>query len=148
MSTGYARIVSNKLDAHHAATLAYQFAVEVINQGKQALIQSREHEPDRSIQQNRFYWGPCLKEISEQARIDGQRWASEAWHELFKRMFLGYEIKKVRVAGRAKTTVIRRLRSTTGLKVRAMSEYLEKVQAFATTDLGVMFSVASWEGYE
>lgn len=142
------RIVSSRQQAHEAATMAYQFAASVADQGRVARIQALEHEPDRSVQQNRFYWGPCLNEVAEQARIEGQRWTAEAWHELFKRMFLGYEIKKVKVAGRKRATVIRRLRSTTGLKVRAMSTYLEKVQAFASTDLGVRFSVPDWESYQ
>ena len=74
-----------------------------------------EQEDDRSVQQNRYYWGVVLAETSQQASIEGQRWAAEAWHELFKRMFLGYEIRKTVVAGRRRTLVTRTLRSTTRL---------------------------------
>lgn len=141
------RIVTDRVQAHQAASQAYALAQAILANGGRARILAEEHEDDRSLQQNRFYWGPCLREIAEQARIEGQRWTAEAWHELFKRMFLGYEIKKVHVAGKRRPVVIRRLRSTTGLKVKAMGAYLDKLQAFAATDLGVQFSVRNWEEY-
>ncbi len=94
----------------------------------------------RSLEANKYYWSTVLKEISEQACIDGQRWSVDAWHELFKRQFLGYEILKFKVAGKKKTQVIRRLKSTTKLKIRAFCIYLDKVIAFAVTDLSVQFS--------
>ena len=75
------RIVTTPESAHQAATQAYVLMKAVIAEGKKGRIVAQEHEDDRSIQQNRFYWGPCLKEIAEQARIDGQRYVDEAWHE-------------------------------------------------------------------
>ena len=140
-------IATNPIAARKAVEAAWVMGKALTAEGRKFHILAEEAEDDRTILQNRFYWGPCLKEISEQATIEGQRWAPEAWHELGKRMFLGYEIKKVRVAGRKKTTVIRRLKSTTGLSVRKFSVYLEKLQAFAATDLGVHFSVRNWEEY-
>lgn len=140
-------IATNQIAARKAVEAAWAMGKQLTAAGRKFHLRAAEAEDDRSVLANRYYWGPCLKEISEQASIEGQRWAPEAWHELSKRMFLGYEIKKVKVAGRKKTTVIRRLRSTTGLSVRKFSVYLEKLQAFAATDLGVHFSVRSWEEY-
>lgn len=142
------RIVRTREDAHAAATAAYAVAKCVIDNGRPARLVAREHEDDRSLQQNRYYWGVVLPEISEQASIAGVRYASEAWHELFRRQFLGYEIEKVRVAGRKKPVINRRLKSTAKLKVKPFSDYLDKVQAFAATDLGVRFSVRNWEEYQ
>lgn len=96
-----------------------------------------EEEDDRSLRQNRFLWGVVYRQISERAQVNGQRYTAEAWHELFKRQFLGFEVIKAPVAGRKRTTVYRRLRSTTGLTVKQMSEYLDQVIAFASTDLGL-----------
>jgi hypothetical protein len=141
------RIVHTREAAHEAASLAYAVARAALDNGKPARIVAGEHEEDRTVQQNRYYWGLCLREISEQATVGGQRYAVDAWHELFKRQFLGYEVVKVRVAGRKKPTVIRRLRSTKKLKVRAFGRYLDELQAFAATDLGVQFSVARWQDY-
>lgn len=98
-----------------------------------------EDADDRTLRQNRFYWGVVLQQISEQARVASQRYTAEAWHELGKRQFLGYEVIKAPVAGRKRVQVYRRLRSTTDLTVKQMSEYLDQFIAFATADLGVAF---------
>ncbi len=104
-------------------------------------------EDDRTARQNRFYWGYVLRSIADQARVGGQRYATEAWHELFKRQFLGYEIVKAKVAGKRRPVVYRRLRSTTKQSVARMSKYLDEVLAFATNDLGVAFEVRDWREY-
>lgn len=140
MSIDFERLCADRSAAYQAARDAYSVAQNFIADDRPVWIRCTEAQDDRSTHQNRYYWGACLNEISEQARVIGQRYTIEAWHELFKRQFLGFEIVKVAVAGRKKLTVIRRLRSTSKLKVRAMSLYLEKVQAFATTELGVRFS--------
>lgn len=141
-------LVATKEAAHEAARRAYLFAQQVIANGKAAHIVAHEHEDDRTLTQNRYYWGVVLKEISEQAQIEGQRWTVDAWHELFKRTQLGYEIKRVKVAGRKRAVTIRRLKSTRDLKVKPMGVYLDKVQAFAVTDLGVRFSVDRWQEFQ
>ncbi len=138
-------IVTTREGAHKAASEAYRLAQELIARGKRARIVSQEDEDDRSVKANRYYWGVVLKEISEQASINGQRWSQDAFHELFKRQFLGFEIKKYTVAGRKKKQVIRRLRSTTDLSVKRFAEYIEKIQAMAVTDLGVQFSTDWFE---
>lgn len=147
MSAEFARVVKCREDAHQAAQMAYAHARSIIDNGRPARIAAVEHDDDRSLQQNRFYWGACLRDISEQAKIGGQRYTIDAWHELFRRQFLGYEIEKVHVAGRRKPVINRRLKSTAKLKVRAFSAYLDELQAFAATELGVTFSVAKWQDY-
>ena len=138
-------VVANPVTAHHALTAVVWPHVKAATfAGHKMEILAREKQDDRSLQQNKFYWGVVLKEISEQARIGGSNYTAEAWHELFKQTFLGYEILKVRVAGRKRASVRRRLRSTSKLKVKPMSEYLEKVQAHAATELGVVFSAPDW----
>lgn len=112
--------------------------------GHETFIQWGVRQLDRSKEQNKFYWGAVLREISQQASICGVSYAPEAWHELFRRQFLGYEIERIQVAGKKQKQIIRRLRSTTKLKVRAMSKYLEQVQAYAATELGVKFSAPDW----
>lgn len=148
MSEVVDRIATNTVAAHQAITDGWLLAKSLTMADRKVRVRVEELEDDRSIQQNSFYWAACLKEISEQASIGGQKWAIDAWHELFKRQFLGFEIKKVKVAGRKKATIIRRLRSTTRLPVTKFSKYLDEVQAFATTELGVRFSVANWQEYQ
>ena len=138
------RVCQTREEAHAAIMAGYDHAKMLLGLDKRVRIDVSEAEEDRSVQQNAYYWGPCLAEISEQAVVCGQRWTVDAWHELFKRQFIGYEVKKVKVAGRKKVTVIRRLKSSTDLSVKQFSDYLDKVQAFAAADLGVRFSVPDW----
>ncbi len=141
-------VLFNPQQAHQAISAQLWPWVKSMTQaGHKLVAEVRLQEDDRSLRQNRYYWGPCLTEISRQAQVGGQRYAAEAWHELFKRQFLGYQGKKVAVAGAKRKRVIRQLRSTTDLSVRAMSKYLDQVQAYAATELGVEFSVPSWEQY-
>lgn len=147
MSEVLDRIVTTREQAHEAARQVYANAQAILANGEKPRILCEQFEEDRTLLQNAFYWAACLPDISAQAQIGGQRWTVDAWHELFKRQFLGFEVVKVRVAGRKKPTVIRRLRSTTKLKVKAMSKYLDEVQSFAAAELGVQFSVRKWEDY-
>jgi hypothetical protein len=101
MSDVLDRVVVCREDAHDAARMAYLLAQLAIENGRMARITAREYEEDRSLKQNRYYWGVVLPEISEQARSEGQRYTVDAWHELFKRQFLGYSVERYRVAGRS-----------------------------------------------
>lgn len=105
---------------------------------RQYRITFAEVRESKTERQGRFYWGPVLTQIAAQAPGN---WTPDAWHEAFKRTILGYEIVKVRVAGRKRPTIYRRLRSTTDLTVKQMSEYLDQVLATAATDLGVAFDL-------
>jgi len=104
-------------------------------------------EDAKTVQQNRFYWGVILNQISEQARIGGQRYTVDAWHELFKRQFLERTKKRVYVAGKTRPVMTTTIGTTKGLGVRKMSAFIEKVIAFGASDLGVQFSETRWEDY-
>lgn len=108
---------------------------------RQYRVTFSEDRDGRSLRQLRFYWGVVLKQISEQAMLNGARYSAKGWHEAFKRQVLGFEVVKVQVAGRKHPQVYRRLRSTTDLTVKQMSEYLDEIIATATTDLGVVFNL-------
>jgi hypothetical protein len=95
-----------------------------------------EEREEVTVKQHRFYRGPVLKQISEQAPGG---WTELAWHGAFKRQILGYETVREQVAGRKRLTVYQRLRSTSDLSVRQMSDYIDEVIATANTDLGVVF---------
>ena len=140
-------IVSTREGAYRVATQAYERAKMLISDGKEVRIRTEEAEDERSLKQNAFMWAVVLREMSEQARINGERFTAEAYHELMKRMFLGYEFKRITIAGRKRKAVSKQLRSTTRLSVKRMSDYLDKVMAFAATDLGVVFSETKWERY-
>ncbi len=91
--------------------------------------------------QRRYYWGVLLPAIAAQARLGGRAYAAEAWHELFKRRFLGWASHGVEVAGSPRRKTIRQVRSTTELGVRQMAHYLFQVQNCAAQELGVAVPV-------
>jgi hypothetical protein len=116
--------------------------------GHSRLVVTIEPEEDaKTVQQGRFYWGVVLMQISEQARIEGQRYTVDAWHELFKRQCLPRKTKRTYVAGRKRPVITTTIGTTKGLGVKKMSAYIEKVIAFGASDLGVMFSETRWENY-
>lgn len=91
-------------------------------------------ERQRNAQQNRFYWGGVLKAISEQAWVEGRQFDKDAWHEYFARKY-GVLDELTLPDGE----IITRRKSTTQMSVGEFSAYLNDVQAYATTDLGVQF---------
>lgn len=85
----------------------------------------------RTSAQNKRYWGRgVLAQVSEQARVGGRRYSAEAWHEQFKRQFIGIiELPNGQVQGK----------SSTDLTTKEFSEFCQMVEAFAATELGVVF---------
>lgn len=105
-------------------------------------------EDYRSAQQNAFLWAFVYKTISEQAQVDGIGATADGWHLYYKRMFLGWRIVKTKLPGKKRPSITRELRSTTKLKVKPMSDYLEKVMAHAATSFGVAFADKRWEEWQ
>lgn len=85
----------------------------------------------RTQPQNRRYWGNgVLAQIAAQAVVEGQQFSTEAWHEMFKRMFIGVEeLPDGSVIGK----------SSTELTTAEFSEFCAKVEAYAATERGVTF---------
>ncbi len=104
-------------------------------------------EDAKTVQQGRFYWGVILVQISEQARIEGQLYTVDAWHELFKRQHLPRVKRRAYVAGKPRPVITTTIGTTKGLSVKKMSAFIEKVIAFGATELGVRFSETRWENY-
>jgi hypothetical protein len=71
-----------------------------------------------------------LSQVAEQARIDGKAYSAEAWHEVFKQMFIGVEeLPNSKVVGK----------SSKELSKAEFSEFCAEVEAYAATELGVWF---------
>ncbi len=95
--------------------------------GKPLGVMVAEHKARRSNPQNRLYWA-VLNEIAANAWIDGRQYSAEAWHELYKRRFIGLEeLPDGSTAGI----------STATLSVPEFSEYVERVMQSAAEELGV-----------
>lgn len=104
----------------------------------------REEVKARRPDANALMWAGPLKDIAEQAYVDGRTFSAEVWHEHFKEQFLPDEFdaelckegyRKYDITPAGKRVLIG---STTELTVKGFSEYLEQVFSFGAS-LGVLF---------
>lgn len=91
-------------------------------------------EAKRNAEQNRYYWSCVIKSIAEQAWVGGKQFSPAAWHEQCAQMHgVSEEIRM------PYGNLMLRRKSTTDMKVREFSQYIDEVCAWAGTELGVRF---------
>lgn len=107
----------------------FPFLKAVMQSGSRWVLKVERRK--RTAPQNRRYWGNgVLAQIAAQAAPGGKLYAAESWHEQFKRMFIGViELPNGDVIGMSSKT----------LSTVEFSEFCTKVEAFASTELGVTF---------
>lgn len=104
----------------------------------------REKVKPRKPDQNALMWVGPLKDISDQAWINGRRLTDKGWHEVFKRLYLpeefdaelckdGYQKWDYDEDGEPLL-----IGSTTELTVKGFAQYLEQVYAHGA-NMGVEF---------
>jgi hypothetical protein len=91
-------------------------------------------ERRRTKEQNAYYFGVALRDIAEQAWVNGEQFGTAAWHEHFAEQFAPREELRL-PSGR----LVTRRKSTKDFSVAEFSEYLTKVQANAANEYGVTF---------
>lgn len=104
---------------------------QMADAGKPLAISVAEHKSKRSIEQNRRLWA-ILREIEAGAWLGGKQFSADAWHEEFKRKFIGVE----ELPGGGSIGI-----STTTLNVEEFAAYMTRIEVYAATDLGVEFTV-------
>ena len=107
----------------------YPFLAQVLQGGKRWVLTVSLRK--RTKAQNRRYWGNgVLKQIADQATVNGRLYSAETWHEQFKRQFIGViELPSGEVIGK----------SSADLTTAEFCEFSDKVEAYAATELGVTF---------
>lgn len=107
----------------------FPFLAQVLQGGHRWVLTITRRK--RTSKQNRRYWGNgVLKQIAEQATVNGRLFSAETWHEQFKRMFIGViELPDGTFQGM----------SSTELDTAQFCEFSDKVEAYAATELGVTF---------
>jgi hypothetical protein len=108
---------------------AYPFLTRWLNDSKSLVLTIKFKT--RTKPQNARYWGQgVLAQIAAQAAPSGRLYSAEAWHEQFKRQFIGViELPNGQVIGE----------SSAKLSTAEFSEFCTQVEAFAATELGVTF---------
>ena len=120
-----------RTDAHAQALYAFLKANReaCALAGKPLQIEISEEKDKRSLQQNKRYWA-VLRTISETGWIHGKQFTSEAWHEYMKRKFIGcIDLPDGSVVSM----------SSAKLGVEGFQIFMQEVEAFAATELGVEF---------
>lgn len=111
----------------------------------------REEVKQRKLDQNSLMWVCQLKDISEQAYVQGRTYSDVIWHEHFKELYLPEyddpelvlivkdkdKYRKWDITPAGKRVLVG---STTDLSIRGFALYLQKVELFGES-LGVMFHV-------
>ena len=107
----------------------YPFLAHVLQGGKRWVLTVSLRK--RTKAQNRRYWGNgVLKQIADQAAVNGRLYSAETWHEQFKRQFIGViELPSGEVIGK----------SSADLTTAEFCEFCDQVEAYAATHLGVTF---------
>lgn len=110
----------------------------------------REEKKTRKLDQNALMWAGPLRDIAEQAWVDGRQFTAEVWHEWAKREYLpedddpdlsllakdGYRKWDYDPSGERVL-----VGSTTQLTVRGFALYLQQLEAHGAS-LGVQFHAA------
>jgi hypothetical protein len=107
----------------------YPFLTRWLQDGKRLVLTVGLRK--RTKPQNRRYWGNgVLAQIATQATVGGKLFSAEAWHELFKRLYIGViEMPDGSVQGM----------SSKDLDTAEFSLFCTAVEAYACTDLNVTF---------
>jgi len=120
-----------RTDAHTEAAITFiaSNAPAMSKAGTPLSVTVAEHKSKRSVEQNARYW-KLINEIAEKSWLQGKQFSSEAWHENFKREYIGTED----TPGNGTVGI-----STRTLSVGDFSTYMDRVQQFAAEHLGVEF---------
>ena len=95
-----------------------------------------EEDMDRLDEQIKYYFGPVVKQITEQAWIEGRQFTKEVWHEYFAKLFLPFN-ELVMPDGEI---VVKRGSIARGqIGFKKMATFLTEVEAHASQELGVVF---------
>lgn len=99
----------------------------------------------RTNNQNAKHWADVMEQIAEQVSIHDKKYDKETWHEQFKRLFLPEESQEGITTEKYKKWMAlpsgkyHLIGSTTQLTKKGFSEYMQRVEHYAATELGVTF---------
>ena len=111
--------------------------------GNRITLECRLTEDAKTDAQRRFYHGVILHQIAQQASVNGQKFPLAVWKEHFRNEYLGYRTVTYTNPMTGKKSSRRIRKSTEDLGVKGYNALIERVTAFASTDLGVVFDQSS-----
>ena len=118
----------------------WPWARQQLEQGRALVLECRLLEDDITDKQRRYLHGVVLTEIALYARPNGQQFPMPVWKEFFRSQFLGFKVVTSINPLTGRKHRRRQRVSTEDLGIRAMAEYIDRIIAFAATELGVEVS--------
>lgn len=129
--------------AHAAAVKVYSHAKAEFENGTGSVrISCGPSVEPVSIRQRRFLHGVVLRQVSEQAKVDGVRFTVDIWKEYFRRKFVGdhgFRWESMRLPGQKHATPRRVRISTEELGPREYGKFIDQIVQDAALELGVEF---------
>jgi hypothetical protein len=115
--------------------------------GNKQVLTLTGYEEAKTERQRKYYHGYVLLTISQQAIVDGRKYALEVWKEHYRKKFLGNKVVEVTDIKTGATSKELQRVSSESLSVKGYNELIEKVTADAAIEFGVVFDVgfAEWE---
>lgn len=111
--------------------------------GNRVALECRFAEDAKTDAQRRYYHGVILKQIAKQAVVNGQKFPLAVWKEHFRVQYLGYRSLTYTNPMTGKKSRRRVRKSTEDLGVKGYNNLIERVTAFAATELGIVFDRAA-----
>lgn len=146
MSDAFSAVAMTREQARDAAQRAYEHAQALLANGIHAEIACRPSTKPVSVKLRGLYHAAVLPQISEQAKVAGIRYVPDVWKEHFRKQFLPdhfERVKAIRIGADGHPEAYwttRRIRSSTEeLGNKLYAEHVDKVIAYAVTDLLVEF---------
>lgn len=126
--------------ATEAMRQAWPWVKEQLRQGRPMAAEYRLLDDVITNAQRGYLHAVVLTEIADFARVGGRQYDMKTWKEHFRSEFLGFEVVTWinPITGRKLRRRVRK--STEDLGVRGMAEYIDRVIAYAATELGVVVS--------
>jgi hypothetical protein len=113
---------------------------EQLKQGRELVAEFRLLDDDITDKQRAYLHGVVLRDIALFARPNGQTFPMKVWKEHFRKEWLGFKTVSSTnpITGKKSRTRVRI--STEDLGVRRLANYIDRIIAFAATELGVQVS--------
>lgn len=110
-----------------------------LSAGRPVVLEARLAEDCKTDKQRKYLHGYVLMTIARQAEVNGQKFDMRVWKEHLRAEFLGFKTITYKNPITGKKVRRRERVSTESLGVKGYGEYIDRVTAYAATELGVEF---------
>jgi hypothetical protein len=122
------------------AEYVWPWVKEQTAQGRDLVAEFRLLDDSITEKQRAYLHAVVFRDIAQQARVNGQQFPRDVWKEWYRSELLGFKVVTSINPFTGKKSRRRVRVSTEDLGVRGMADYIDRVIAHASTELGVTVS--------